>query len=175
MLLAGNVILAVTREVIPPPLFLTNAIARGDISTDKDPDGILRRARAFRTYRSWHPLFRQVEADPEYGVDLRRARVEPRRIVLPRTQGDDIFIPLDEEGNFELADFVGDTLPPGLPAKRNPLPRNASGTWALCSPRGNWASTLTARSWTLPTAGSPCPRGRRQTNHPRGCRGLFLH
>lgn len=121
MLLAGNVILAVTREVIPPPLFLTNAIARGDISTDKDPDGILRRARAFRTYRSWHPLFRQVEADPEYGVDLRRARVEPRRIVLPRTQGDDIVIPLDEEGNFELADFVGDTLPPGLPAKAKPF------------------------------------------------------
>ncbi len=121
MLLAGNVILAVTREVIPPPLFLTNAIARGDISTDKDPDGILRRARAFRSYRTWHPLFRQVEADPEYGVDLRRARVEPRRIVLPRTQGDDIVIPLDEKGDFELADFVGEHLPPGMPPQAKPF------------------------------------------------------
>ena len=44
---ASNVVLAVTAEVTPPPLFLTNAWAAGDISTDKDSDGILRRAKAF--------------------------------------------------------------------------------------------------------------------------------
>src|SRR5437763_502708 len=41
---ASNVVLAMTREVSPPGLFLTNAAALGDISTDKDADGILRRA-----------------------------------------------------------------------------------------------------------------------------------
>ncbi|HWQ90151.1 MAG TPA: CHASE2 domain-containing protein, partial [Clostridia bacterium] len=113
LFLSSNVIMAVTREVMPPPLFLTNAIARGDISTDKDPDGILRRARAFRTYRHWHPLFRQAEADADLGIDLRRVTIQPDRLVLHRTGVDDISIPLDAQGRFALADFVGDSLPPG--------------------------------------------------------------
>lgn len=47
---ASNVVIAITQEVTPPPLFLTNAAGAGDISTDKDTfDGILRRAKAFRT------------------------------------------------------------------------------------------------------------------------------
>lgn len=114
---AGNVILATTPELEPPPLFATNAAALGDISTDKDPDGSLRRARLFRVYRRWHPLFRQVEADPGYGIDLRRARCEPGRIILPRANGEEIVIPVDAENRFDLADFVGERLPPGMPAK----------------------------------------------------------
>src|SRR5204862_8322595 len=69
---ASNVVIALA-EVTPPALFLTNAAALGDIFTEKDPDGILRRARAFRMYRNWHPAFRQVEDDPEYGIDLSKA------------------------------------------------------------------------------------------------------
>ncbi|MCX8089962.1 MAG: adenylate/guanylate cyclase domain-containing protein [Verrucomicrobiae bacterium] len=114
---AGNVILATTPELEPPPLFATNAAALGDISTDKDPDGSLRRARLFRTYRRWHPLFKQVEADPGYGIDLRQARCEPGRIVLPRANGEEIVVPVDEENRFDLADFVGEHLPPGTPRK----------------------------------------------------------
>ena len=82
--LAGNVILAITPEITPPALFETNPWALGDIATDKDPDGILRRAKAFRLYRRWHPAFLQVAADPDFGVDLRQGHVEPRRIILPR-------------------------------------------------------------------------------------------
>lgn len=52
---ASNVVLAVTAEVTPPLLFLTNAWAAGDISTDKDSDGILRRAKAFRTVSAMAP------------------------------------------------------------------------------------------------------------------------
>src|SRR6185295_2069071 len=33
---AGNVIIATTLELPPPPLFRTNAVATGDISADKD-------------------------------------------------------------------------------------------------------------------------------------------
>src|SRR5205085_9155905 len=60
---ASNVIIAVTKEVTPPPLFFTNALAVGDISTDRDSDGKLRRAQAFRIYREWHPAFQQAEAE----------------------------------------------------------------------------------------------------------------
>jgi len=119
---AGNVILAVPPDLTPPPLFLTNALALGDIATHKDyPDGVLRRAQAFRVYRKWHSAFRQVEADPEFGVDLRQARLEPRQVVLPRPGGDDIKVPLDQEGNFDLADFAGDKLPPGVARKAKPF------------------------------------------------------
>ena len=106
---ANNVILAVPPDLTPPSLFLTNAFALGDISTHKDyPDGVLRRAQAFRVIRKWHFAFRQVAANPEFGVDLDQARVESGQVVLPRHGGDDIKVPLDREGNFDLADFGGD-------------------------------------------------------------------
>ena len=115
--LATNVILAATPDLMPPDLFATNALALGDITTEKDSDGVLRRARAFRIYRHWHPLFRELEADPAYGVDLRKARIEANQIILPQVNGGIIKVPIDAGTNFELADFVGDKLPPGTPAK----------------------------------------------------------
>jgi class 3 adenylate cyclase len=115
--LATNVILAATPDLMPPDLFATNALALGDITTEKDSDGVLRRARAFRIYRHWHPLFRELEADPEYGVDLRKARIEANQIILPQANGGKIMVPIDTQTNFELADFVGDKLPPGAPSK----------------------------------------------------------
>ncbi len=121
---SSNVIIALSRDVTPPGLFTKDALALGDISTEKDSDGILRRARAFRTYRKWHPAFRQVEGDPEFGVDLRKARIERGQIVLPRSPGADppeIKFPLDAEGNFDLADFVGEKLPPGVARKAKPF------------------------------------------------------
>jgi class 3 adenylate cyclase len=119
---AGNVILAVPEGLTPPPLFLTNAMALGDISTHKDyPEGILRRAQAFRVWRTWHFAFRQLEADPEFGVDLRQARVESDCVVLPRRGADDIKVPLDREGNFDLTAFGGDNLPPGVARKAKPF------------------------------------------------------
>jgi class 3 adenylate cyclase/CHASE2 domain-containing sensor protein len=123
MACASNVVLALTPDVTPPSLFLTNAAALGDISTEKDePEGILRRAKAFRTYRIWHAAFRQMEEDPDYAVDLSKARVEPRQIVLPRPRElGDIKIALDEDGNFDLADFAGDKLPPGMAPKAKPF------------------------------------------------------
>jgi class 3 adenylate cyclase len=118
---ASNVVIAITHELAPPALFLTNAVAVGDISTDKDSDGILRRAQAFRLYRNWHPAFKQLEADPDFGVDLRKARVSPRQIVLPRPEAGDITVPLDTDGNFDLADFAGNALPAGLQRKVKPF------------------------------------------------------
>ena len=112
---ANNVVIAATTDLPPPRLFRTNASAVGDISADKDADGILRRARAFRMYPRLHAAFRQVEADPEMGIDLSRARREPGFIVLPRSNGEEIKVPVDADNNFELADFG--TPPPGVPPK----------------------------------------------------------
>ncbi len=118
---AGNTILAATSDVMLPELFRTNAAAMGDIRTEKDSDGILRRVRAFRTYPRWHPAFLQVQADPEMGIDLLQARIEPGRIVLPRSGLPEIPVPLDADGNFDLADFGGENLPPGMARKAKPF------------------------------------------------------
>ena len=110
---AGNVIIADTRNVAPHDLFRTNALAVGDISADKDSDGILRRAKAFREQRRWHPLIAQL-ASPEYGYILAEARVEPKQILLPRINGETLPIPIEPDGTFALADFIGEKIPAGV-------------------------------------------------------------
>jgi class 3 adenylate cyclase len=114
---AGNVLIPIMPDVTPPDLFATNALALGDISAEKDSDGVLRRVEAFRIYRRWHPLFKKVEADPGFGIDLGQARVEPKQIILPRSNGEEIKVPIDAETNFELAAFIGDKLPRGVAPK----------------------------------------------------------
>jgi len=116
---AGNVIIAATEKATPPALFLNSALAPGDVVTE--PAETLRKAKAFRSYRRWHFALAQVEANPDYGVELNQARIEPRRIVLPRRELGDIVIPLDAEGNIDLADFGGDKLPPGVARKAKPF------------------------------------------------------
>lgn len=118
---ASNVIIATSHDLTPPALFLTNALAAGDIATDKDSDGILRRVKVFREFPQWHWAFRQLEADPEFGVDLRLAKVESKKVVLPRKGIEAIEFPLDAEGCFDLADFGGENLPPGVARRAKPV------------------------------------------------------
>ncbi len=115
---AGNVIVAAEKEVPAHDLFRANAFQLGDISAEKDADGVLRRARAYRTYRHWHPLF--LKAASEYGLDLSRARREPHQIILPQAGGDVVRVPLDTNGCFAPADFVGAQLAAGLPPRAKP-------------------------------------------------------
>lgn len=112
---AGNVVLAVTPDLFPPKLFATNALALGDITTEKDSDGILRRARAFVNYRRWHPLFQQLANDPEIAADLEHARFAPGKIILPQNGTTNLIeIAVDADNNFLVADFVGEKLPRGM-------------------------------------------------------------
>ena len=120
---ANNVFIAVMPEATLPDLFATNALAIGDISTEKDSDGVLRRVKAFCTIRRWHPMIRHFADKPDPGrpeirLDISNARFAPGKIILPQTGATNaIEIPVDAENNFELADFLGDKLPPGLPPK----------------------------------------------------------
>jgi class 3 adenylate cyclase/CHASE2 domain-containing sensor protein len=116
MRLAGNTIIAASPEIIPPDLFTTNALALGDISTEKDSDGILRRVKAFRIVRHWHQAFEQAAAS--FDLDLAAAKIEPGKIILPQTgTTNTVEVPVDAENNFSLADFAGDKLPPGVAPK----------------------------------------------------------
>lgn len=116
---AGNVIIAVTPGVWPlPPEFATNALALGDISTEKDSDGVLRRVKAFRMYRLWHPYIRAAAA--QYKLNLDGARILPGKIIVPQNGSTNVVvIPVDAQTNFSAADFFGDPLPAGI----DPRPR----------------------------------------------------
>lgn len=117
---ASNVVLAFTPEVRLPALFVTNAAALGEISTDKDHDGILRRVRAFRDVPRWHPVLLRLEADPENDMDLREARVAPGKLVLRARSGEEKEFLLDAEGRFDLGDFVSGELPAGMAPRAKP-------------------------------------------------------
>jgi len=113
---ADNVILADTGDAPLPELFATNALILGDITTDRDSDGVLRRVRAFRDYRRWHPLFQK--AANEFGLELADSKFVPGKVILPQTGTTNaVEVPVDAETNFTLAAFVGDKLPPGTPSK----------------------------------------------------------
>jgi class 3 adenylate cyclase len=112
---AGNVILGDTADAPLPPLFATNALVLGDVTSEKDPDGVLRRVEAFRIYRRWHPIL-QKAAD-ELGLDLDNARVTPGSIILPQTGTTNVVtIPIDADTNVDLSQLVV-RLPPGMSPK----------------------------------------------------------
>ncbi len=115
MRLAGNVIIAVTPEIWPPDEFVTNAMALGDITTEKDSDGVLRRVRTFRIYRRWNPYI-QYFAD-QYNLDLTNAIVRPDKIILSQDGTTNVVeIPIDAHTNFALGDLL-DQPPSGEPAR----------------------------------------------------------
>ena len=110
---ASNVVIAVTPDALPPDLFLTNALALGDISTEKDGDGILRRVKTFRIYRLWDPLIQQ--AAQQFDLDLDNAQVVPGEIIVPQNGTTNVVkIPIDVQTNYSAADFLGTSLPPGV-------------------------------------------------------------
>ena len=117
---ASNVISAFTAEVTPPDLFTTNCLALGDISTERDSDGVLRRIKSFNL--KWHPAFKS--AVRQLGINLENARIEPDKILLPQSDGTNIItVSLDRDGNFDLTDFVGDKIPKGWKRYDKPFTR----------------------------------------------------
>ncbi len=113
---ASNVVLASTPDLVLPPLFATNAFALGDIQTEKDADGILRRAKAFIDIRVWHPLFRQAATN--FDLDLSAATFASNQIILPQINSTNVVdVPVDADNNFKISDFAGDNIPPGISPK----------------------------------------------------------
>ena len=51
-------------------------------------------------------------------MDLSQARFAPGKIILPQTGTTNVIeVPVDADNNFQLADFIGDKLPPGVAPK----------------------------------------------------------
>ena len=109
---SGNVVLATMGDstardgwhALPPaPLFATNAAALGHITSDRDPDGVMRRTFAFRDDpqlgRVWHLAL--VLGARALGLNLAAAEIHPDRIIL-RGPGVERVIPVDDRGRFPI-------------------------------------------------------------------------
>ena len=69
----------------------------------------------------WHPVFRMLARQTK--IDLGHARIEPGKIVLVLPNGQTQPVALDHDGNFDLTDFVGDTIPKGYKRFDKPFAR----------------------------------------------------
>ncbi len=99
---AGNVLLAVEPDLIPPDLFLTNALAPGDISTEKDSDGVLRRVRAFDSQGVWDMGILLAALDLNLDLAHPDLDLAHGRITLHGANGVTRVIPVDRNGYFYI-------------------------------------------------------------------------
>jgi len=102
---AGNVVIGATKELTPAALFRTNAAALGDLSHERDSDGVLRRDRVFHDYRLWHRTI-ALEAALA-GWDLANAVVHSNQIVFPKAKGGHVFLPINNDGYFDPSEVTG--------------------------------------------------------------------
>lgn len=109
---AGNVILGAPGQtssnvwsLLPPAeIFRTNAMTVGHAASEKDSDGVLRRAKPFKDDKNlgriWHLGI--IMAAQHLQLDLKKAIIEPGRIILRGTNGVERIIPVDAEGLFYI-------------------------------------------------------------------------
>ncbi len=83
---ATNVILGATSDAPLPDVFATNALMLGDISAEKDPDGVLRGVKAIHIYRDWHPLFKKASGRLRPGFGERKIRARQNHSAANRNE-----------------------------------------------------------------------------------------
>lgn len=89
----------------PHDLLRTNAFSIGHATADRDEDGILRRAAAFKTDpdfgRIWHMAI--VMAARVLDIELEKSVIEPNRILFKDAVGNTVReMPVDEDGFFYI-------------------------------------------------------------------------
>lgn len=99
---SGNVILATDQDVLPHPLFATNAWSVGNITVFRDADDVLRRDRVFEDIRQWDPIILRLARNAHF--DLGRSVVKSNQVTF-FTQGGDggggvLQLPLDSSGKI---------------------------------------------------------------------------
>jgi class 3 adenylate cyclase/CHASE2 domain-containing sensor protein len=116
---SGNVILGAAQDLMPARLFRDSAWRVANISVGRDPDGVLRHARAYQDYPVWHAFIEQMAT--EYGLDLSKTIVEPNRITFFRQRaGEEIVFPTDDSGEIATTNLTN-PLPAGVPGKFAPF------------------------------------------------------
>jgi len=119
---AANVVIGATKQVAPDKLFSDAASALGELSHERDSDGVLRRDYAFRDYRIWHSAIQQEAA--LRGWDLANSIVESNRIIFARVPASNLesagqgngptVLSLNPDGYFDPTDLSRDKTASGF-------------------------------------------------------------
>src|SRR4029077_12743522 len=96
----------------PHELFRGNTYAVGEISNERDSDGVLRRVKAFQDYRIWHAQISRLARISKF--DLNQALVQSNHIVLRNPNGDRLSIPINPDGFFNPLDLTGEKASGGI-------------------------------------------------------------
>ena len=115
---SSNVILAADSDVMPQRKFRRPAWAVANISVDRDPDGVLRRDRAYHDYHDWHSIILQMAAAMNW--DLARTVIQPGKITFVSKKGMTKSYPTDDSGRMTTTDLLN-TVPPDIPPKIAPF------------------------------------------------------
>ncbi len=107
---ASNVVLGATADVIPHPVFRSAASGLGDISSDLDADGVLRRVKAFQDYRMWHLEIQHAARLNHWNLSL--AQVGSNCIMFPKPDGTQAKLGITTDGFFDPSELT-QTKPPG--------------------------------------------------------------
>ena len=101
---ASNAVIATSKDLLPNRIFRDSVQRLGDISTDKDTDGVLRRAHAFRTFRTLHSTMERLAEKHDY--DLSKTVIRPGQgITLVRGKGERLEIPLKDDNTYDVGVF----------------------------------------------------------------------
>jgi class 3 adenylate cyclase/CHASE2 domain-containing sensor protein len=126
---SGDVILAADKDLMPLLKFRTNAWQVGNISVDHDPDGVLRRTRAYQNYRVWDPKILDASSQMQWDLENTRDDRTNHKITFFSSQkGEFVEFKTDDEGRITTADLLN-PLPDGAPAKI--LPYQNVRVWAM--------------------------------------------
>ncbi len=119
---ANNAVIATSKDLLPHRLFRDSVRRLGDISTDKDPDGVLRRAHAVRTFHVLHSTMERLAEKHDF--DLSKTVIVPGKSITlsdgksAGKKGKQLIIPLTEANSYDIGVFKsqlpGETgAPPG--------------------------------------------------------------
>jgi class 3 adenylate cyclase/CHASE2 domain-containing sensor protein len=112
---SGNVILAADSELTPDRKFSSNAWRIANISTDLDPDSVLRRERPYLDYRDWDPVI--LDAAAQLMWDLSKTvddRTNHTITFFSQLNGEATQFPTDEAGRIAATNLLN-TVPAGFP------------------------------------------------------------
>lgn len=126
---SGNVILAADQLVMPIAKFRTNAWGVGNITVDRDADGVLRRVRACQNYRAWDPSIQDAAAQLEW--DLEKTiddRANHTITFFSLVKNEPFPYKTDDEGRITSTNLAK-LLPPGFPDKIQPYQNYRA--WAM--------------------------------------------
>lgn len=132
----GVAIIAADRNVMPDPLFATNASAVANITVERDRDGVLRRDVPFKDYRVWHRLLLQFAARQEFALE--KTQFESNKVTFyPPSDADGkggkkseaLTVPLEADGTIAVTNLGFKSNPPSVP--ENVRPFTPYRAWSL--------------------------------------------